>query len=63
MITIEELSQYLDDDAFPATKDDCILMASENDAPFEIINLLVDMPSDTYDSLDDLVTTLNAKFV
>ena len=37
MATAENIAQYLDDSAFPATREECIVMAEENGAPDEFL--------------------------
>lgn len=63
MVTLSELSNYIDAKAFPATKDECILMAGENDAPFEIMDALVSLPEGTYESIEYVEEAINAGVV
>lgn len=62
-ITVDDLTNYIDPDAFPASKDECILMAGETDAPFEIMDALVSLPEGTYGNIEELTAALNANLV
>jgi hypothetical protein len=56
---MEMLRQQLDGVGFPATKHDVMLWATEHDASKEEIEMLMKLPVDNFDSIQDLLGAAN----
>ncbi|MDO8683154.1 MAG: DUF2795 domain-containing protein [Armatimonadota bacterium] len=54
MVTPTTISKYLSDLSFPATKQEIVEHAEENNAPEYLLGALDTLPDDLYDSLADV---------
>lgn len=53
-----EVQKHLKGVEYPATKDDVISAADENDAPDSVIEMLQSMPGEQYDGPDEVMEAL-----
>lgn len=60
MATAENIAQYLDDSAFPATREECIVMAEENGAPDEFLEAIGRLPEGLYNNVHEVWALVNA---
>ncbi|HPP75375.1 MAG TPA: DUF2795 domain-containing protein [Armatimonadota bacterium] len=61
MATESRISEYLDDTAFPATREEIIQMAADNDAPDDILAELSRLPDTIYDSIHEVRALIAAR--
>lgn len=54
MVTTAEMARYLDEYAFPATREECIRMAEEHGAPDEVLAVLGELPDTVYDTIHEV---------
>ncbi|MBI2842021.1 MAG: DUF2795 domain-containing protein [Armatimonadetes bacterium] len=54
MVTVMEITKYLDEYAFPATKEECINMAADNGAPDEVLEVLTRLPDGVYNTIHEV---------
>lgn len=57
----DDITKFLDPGMFPATKDEIILMAEDNDASYEVMDALVAMPNEVYDSIHEVWEIIRAR--
>jgi len=61
MVAATKISHYLDTDCFPATKEECIRMASERGAPNDVIAALDRLPEGVYETVDEIWAIVDAE--
>ncbi len=54
-----ELQRYLKGAQYPATKDELLELADENDAPEEIVDAIRDVAEETFDGPDEVVEAIS----
>lgn len=50
------VANFLEGIDFPATRDDLVNHAEDNNAPMEVIHVLEDLPDQTYNNMADVMS-------
>ncbi|HZX50065.1 MAG TPA: DUF2795 domain-containing protein [Candidatus Paceibacterota bacterium] len=60
MKSTPEVEQYIQGVTFPASKDELLVQARENDAPVEVISALEDLPVDKFEGAEEVEKAMGA---
>ena len=60
-MSLRSVVQYLKGLDLPATKDEIILRARQNDAPQDVVNVLEKIPDRVYEEMDDIWSAIGQK--
>ncbi len=60
-MSLRSVVQYLKGLDLPATRDEIILKARQNDAPQDVVNVLERIPDRVYEEMDDIWRAIGQK--
>lgn len=62
MVTSAEIGRFLDEHAFPATREECIQMAEERSAPDDVLAALSSLQEGIYNNIHEVAELAQARY-